>query len=499
MNPLEYPGYLTSLVDRLLFSPNDTRWLEIARSVNPDDIGISISALANSAALHAKTHAYALWGIEDRRRTITGTRFTPLAMKKGDEPLAHWLGRLIKPQIDFRFCKATIGGLQVIVLQVGHAFKRPATFKGIEYVRNDGRAICIDEKPSLKQRLLDILDEAPFEEDIAKDRVEGGRIMRLLDIPTWFRLAGLAAITDERIVFQMLHKAGLIRAGGRYVDITNLGALLLARNLSQFDHLKHKMVRIVRYRGRDRKRPCERPPHRKGYALGFASLAKRIRSLLPKTSAFATGHPRPDAGLEAAIRELLINALVHQDLRIIDEGPQVDVFDDRIEFTNPGKAVMDPARFVDSPPEYRNEALASQTRGLGIRAAWDSGLDKVIAIAERLHLPPPLFEETSKGTKATLYAPRASMEMSGGERLRACYQHACLRQITGQTMTCASFRRRMGFEEDENGTKASARILKKASDAGLVALETIDGDQDHRRESWLPFWAPRKSNFIALE
>ncbi|MBF2759802.1 MAG: putative DNA binding domain-containing protein [Ectothiorhodospiraceae bacterium AqS1] len=495
MNPLEYPGYLTSLVDRLLFAPRDCRWLEIARSVNPDDIGISISALANAASLHKKTHAYALWGIEGRHRGITGTRFNPLAAKKGDEPLVDWLGRLIKPQIDFRFRKAMIGGLKIIVLQVGHSFERPATFKGIEYIRSDDRSICIDEKSSLKQRLLDILDETPFDEEIAKDRVEGDRIGHLLDIPTWLRLRGSATTTDEKIAVEWLRKAGLIRADGRYFDITNAAALLLAKDLSQFDHLKHKIVRIVRYEGSNRRRPCEGPPHRKGYALGFAALARRIRSLLPEPPC-ASERIRLDAGFEAAIRELSINALVHQDFRILDDGPQVEVFDDRIEFTNPGKPSIDPARFVDSSPEYRNEALARHTRQTGIRAPWDSGLDKVIATAERLCLPPPLFEATPKGIKATLHAPRASTTMSEDEGLLACYQHACLRQLSGRTMTCASFRRRMGFENDENGRAASARILEKASAAGWIALEKTDDD---RKPAWLPFWSDRRSNLEAIE
>ncbi len=521
MDAFEYSGYRVSLVDRLLFLPPDTRWLRITRDDNPDDIGKSIAALANSAALHGQSHAYALWGVDGRSRTITGTRFNPPVMKKGDESLDGWLRRLIRPQIDFRFRKATIGGLSVIVLKIDHAVKQPATFKGIEYIRSGDRTICIGENPSLRQRLLGILDEVPFTEGIADDRIKGDRVMRLLDIPTWFRLLGQEAIDDEKIALEKLHKARLIRAGGASFDITNAGALLLAKNLPRFDHLKHKVVQIVRYEGRDRKRPSERQTHRKGYALDFAALVKGIGNRLSATRppGRALGRaPGPDAkydnapGLGAIIRELLINALVHQDFSLLERGPQVEIFDDRIEFTNPGKPLVEPLRFVDSSPEYRNEALAWHTRRLGIRAAWDSGLDKVIAAAERLRLPPPLFENTPTSTKATLYAPRPtgaasdatsdamSDATSADERLRACYQHACLRQIEGRAMTCASLQERMGFENDAGGASASARILEQASALGLIAIDK-NGERlgNDKSESWLPFWAPRKSNFDALD
>lgn len=49
----------------------------------------------------------------------------------------------------------------------------------------------------------------------------------------------------------------------------------------------------------------------------------------------------------------------HQDFSVTGTGPMVEIFDDRIEITNPGQPLVDTQRFVDTPPKSRNETLAS--------------------------------------------------------------------------------------------------------------------------------------------
>jgi predicted HTH transcriptional regulator len=62
---------------------------------------------------------------------------------------------------------------------------------------------------------------------------------------------------------------------------------------------------------------------------------------------------------EVAVRELVANALIHQDLFETGVGPMIEIFDDRIEITSPGEPLVDTRRFVGTPPRSRNEALAS--------------------------------------------------------------------------------------------------------------------------------------------
>ena len=85
---------------------------------------------------------------------------------------------------------------------------------------------------------------------------------------------------------------------------------------------------------------------------------------------------------ELAVRELVVNALIHQDFFVTGAGPMVEIFDDRIEITNPGEPLVSTERFVDTPPESRNEALASLMRRLGICEERGSGIDKVLTEVE---------------------------------------------------------------------------------------------------------------------
>ena len=69
---------------------------------------------------------------------------------------------------------------------------------------------------------------------------------------------------------------------------------------------------------------------------------------------------------EVAIRELIPNALIHQDMTIRGSGPQIELFSDRLEITNPGASLIQPDRMIDLPPRSRNEALASLMRRMDI-------------------------------------------------------------------------------------------------------------------------------------
>ena len=79
-----------------------------------------------------------------------------------------------------------------------------------------------------------------------------------------------------------------------------------------------------------------------------------------------------------AIRELVANALIHQDFFATGTGPMVELFEDRVEITNPGAPLVSTERFLDTPPKSRNEALASLMRRFRICEERGSGIDKVV-------------------------------------------------------------------------------------------------------------------------
>lgn len=246
------------------------------------------------------------------------------------------------------------------------------------------------------------------------------------------------------------------------------------------------------YRGTSRIETVREQVGQRGYAAGFSGLVGYVSDLLPENEvigkALRTSQPLyPDL----ALRELLANALVHQDLTIRGAGPTVEIFDDRLEITNPGTPLIAPERFIDSPPQSRNEATARTMRQLGVCEERGSGWDKVTFSIEFHQLPPPLVEVTEVHTRVVLFAPRALKDMNKEDRIRAVYQHACLRYVNREPVTNTTVRQRFGIS-DRNTAQAS-RLLRDTVEAGLIA--PFDPSAGPKAMRYVPFWAdPRRSS-----
>ena len=183
---------------------------------------------------------------------------------------------------------------------------------------------------------------------------------------------------------------------------------------------------------------------------------------------------------ELAVRELVANALIHQDFTITGAGPTVEMFADRMEITNPGRPLIDPLRFIDEPPRSRNEAIASVMRRANICEEPGSGIDKVISMVESFHFPAPDFRVTEGSTVAVLLGPRDFSHMDRGDRTRACYQHACLCYVSGKRMTNATLRNRLEIK-DSNYPMAS-RIIRDTVASKLIKPYTRGSESKKGRE-----------------
>ena len=122
---------------------------------------------------------------------------------------------------------------------------------------------------------------------------------------------------------------------------------------------------------------------------------------------------------------------------------------------------------------------------MGICEEGGSGIDKVVEAVELFQLPAPDFTTTPGFTRATLFAYRKPAEMDPKDRIRACYQHACLCFVSGQKLTNASLRKRFAIAE-QNAAKAS-RIIAETAKVGLI--KAFDPVMRKRYLSYVPFWA----------
>ena len=119
----------------------------------------------------------------------------------------------------------------------------------------------------------------------------------------------------------------------------------------------------------------------------------------------------------AALREVLLNALVHRNY--MGAHIQIKVFDDRICFWNEGKLPDDLTiellkKKHSSRP--RNPFIADACFIGGYIDAWGRGIEKIINACKEAGLPDPVFEENSGGMLVTLFTRQTKGETKGETR-----------------------------------------------------------------------------------
>lgn len=143
--------------------------------------------------------------------------------------------------------------------------------------------------------------------------------------------------------------------------------------------------------------------------LFFIRQNTRTKTIIdPNTG---TRNDKPDYPV-IAVRELLLNALIHRDYSIhTDSAPiTVRIFYDRIEIENPGglygRMTLDQLGKVSA--DTRNPFLANALEVMEITENRFSGIPTVIAAMREAGLPAPKFESERGIFRATLYNDTAS-------------------------------------------------------------------------------------------
>ena len=481
--------YLLSLLRELLNLPNETEWVEFKHNNdNPQEIGEYISALANSAALLGKQLAYMVWGVDDKSHEVIGTEFNPSTSRHKKQELESWLLQKILPKIQFHFYEfSVVNDLPVVILEIQPARHTPVQFDGAEFIRVGSYKKKLRDFAEKERELWRVFDRIPFEQQLAAENISTEQVLRLLDYPVYFDLLDLPLPEGRNGILVALETDHLIKSSDNgHWHITNLGAILFAKKLQDFRHLARKTVRLILYKGNSRIETVREIEGAKGYAAGYEGLIDYLKTLLPSNEEIGKVFRKEVLMYpELALRELVANAIIHQDFSLTGTGPMIELFDSRIEITNPGLPLVDTERFLDTPPQSRNEALASFMRRINVCEERGTGIDKVVFETEYYQLPAPLFEQTTQHTRATLFAHKMYKAMDTEERVRACYLHCCLKYVNKEPMNNATVRQRFNIEEG-NSAMAS-RVIKQAVDAGMIRL--YDAKANRKEWRYVPFWA----------
>ena len=355
-------------------------------------------------------------------------------------------------------------------------------FDGAYLMRSTEDTVSMSE-----DRLRQIFDEGKPDWLLraAKENCAADEIVRLLDTQGYFDLLKLTYPTTRDAVLERFDQEKLIQKKNNSWVITNLGAILFAKKIDEFDLLARKAPRVIVYEESSKLKTRLDRPGTKGYAVGFEGLIEFISGQTPTNEVIQHALRKEKKMFpEIAIRELVANALIHQDLN--EMGPVlIEIYSARMEITNPGRPFIPTDRFID---EYqsRNERLADLMRRMGICEEKGSGVDKVIAATEVYQLPAPDFRVGERHTTVVLFSHKPFDDMNQKDRIRACYQHCCLRYVMNERMSNQSLRDR--FKLPENKSAAVSQIIADTADLNLIKLDDA-ATTSRRYAKYLPFWA----------
>ena len=489
------PGEFTGLVRKLVNRPAETEWIEFKENLAvASQIGELISGLANAAALHQKPKGYLVWGVTDREHKIVGSQFDPYTTKgKGNEDLVPWLHRLLEPEPEMTLHEGQVDGKRVLVLDIQAASHAPVKFGGEEYIRVGSYTKKLRDNVTLNRQLWRALDNTPFELQLASDPMEPAELLAKLDYRSFYSLQGWPVPATADVLEQFVSDSLISdQATGRFA-VTNLGALLFAQNLRDFPYIERKSPRVIKYRGTTKFTAEREVVGQRGYVAGFTGLVDFVNDLLPRSERIDKAlREHVHAYPATAVRELLANALVHQDLSITGAGPLIEIYDNRLEITNPGEPLVEPQMFVNAPPRSRNEKLAMMMRRCKICEERGSGWDRIGFEIELHQLPAPVVRVVSNHTIVTVHGPKSVKEMTPDERLRATYLHACLRLVMGERLTNKTLRERFRLSEAKSSTVSV--YIREAIEANLIVPDDPNASRQMMR--YVPAWAKETEEVI---
>jgi len=478
---------LHRLIDRLTKLPKECEWVEFKLNLKTnEEIGEYISALSNGACLQNEPFGYLVFGVKDGVHTIEGTDFSPKMYKVGKEEFEHWLLQRLAPRIDIEIFECLYKEKLISIFKIPAAHHQPIYFQNHHFVRVGSIKRSMKDFPEKERKIWAKSSRHHFEKELALECISEDDVVALLDTQTYFELMNIPYPKAIAGVIERFLSDRLISKNSKGLHITNLGALLFAKNLNAFDSVKRKYFRVIQYSGKSKIKTVKDQIGKKGYAAGFDGLITYINNLLPSNEEI--GKAFRDTVVmypQIAIRELVANAIIHQDLTETGSSPLIEIYEDRIEISNPGLPLISSERFID---EYqsRNEELAALMRRMGICEEKGSGIDKVINSIEMFQLPALDIQLQEKHTKVVLYAYQAFNNMDKKDRIRACYQHACLKYVTNEKMTNHSLRQRFKIA-DENAAIVS-RIIKDTVESGLVKEDDPE-NKSRKYVRYIPGWA----------
>lgn len=451
-------------------------------------IGEYVSALGNSALMLHSPVAYLIWGVHDKTKKLVGTKFDP-GMKvssKNKMPFKTYLEQYLRPHINLYWDEHKINGKRIVALIIDVSrVDQPISFSGKRFIRVGTSKKSLSEFPEKERQIWEAFESNKFELNIAKEDLSYDELSHLINLDVYRDNLGLPDVADL-ICDSMLNDHLIYKHGSRF-DITNLGAYTLALNMNNFPALTRRTIRITQYAGNQKLDEAVYDQQGQlGIIVAFENILKQIMVRMPYRESYIAG-TRKDVPMfpEIAIRELVANALVHQDFTLTGMYPSVEIFKNKIVISNPGHPLIEPARFLDSQPISRNDELANLMQKFKLVESRGTGIDKVVNALEINQLPAlDISVPDGRSTVITIRSKKPFKDLTVTERNNSIYWNACLKYVADEQISNKSIRDSFGLTSRDSSMVSKA--ISNAVEANLI--KAYDPNLGKKFSKYIPFW-----------
>ncbi len=373
-----------------------------AKNNIPNDIWRTISAFANR-----RGGGLVVFGVNQEKNEVTGCTNLDQMQTKLTQYFNDKMSFVLRPE----YHVIEYEGVTILAVFVPECPKdyMPCYFSPIglpngAYIRegNTSRKITDNEfrtyVATSKEFQFDLSEARNTnKEDIAKEKV-----IKLLEQSEEQIQRGATPTVDD----VTLENLNIIASFDGQYKPTIGGYLIFAKaipqNKSPYDRY---VIRCIRYAGSD--------PSSK--IIDAVDIAGTLDSQIDEVYKFVLKNIAKNAVIEGtkrveryeypeeAIRELIANAIIHRDYKIIETYTQIRVFQDRIEIANPGS--LPPGVTVDNLKEAqfsRNSMVAARLKDMRYLEEYGRGIDVVIKKMSDWGLPEPLFRNSVNSFEAIL-------------------------------------------------------------------------------------------------
>ncbi len=381
---------------KALVSKGESETLEFKESLAlKDEIGEGVSALSNSGG------GIILVGV-DNRQEIVGVQ----TGKKTLEDLANYIKTNTDNHVFPKISCVDLEGKEVIVIEVKESREKPVFFKGKAYIRvgKSRHQLSASEIRSLAKESgeRDYWDEHICEEATLED--VDWNFVKSTFIPKYESVIKRKVTGTDK---ELLEALGCVRKS----KPTNAGVLLFGKEPQKF--FRNSYIALARYKGE--KEGADR--------LDYKEITGKLMDQIDNCDAYIKEHiavmsrihpyrpEREDISEYPlfSIRELIINSVCHRDYSEQRTKVIVKIFDDRIEFYNPGGLPEEITPENITQKQFsRNPAIAKVLSKVGYIEEMGEGWDKIFEEHKAHPLKPdmPAINADKYTMTVTLFSTR---------------------------------------------------------------------------------------------